>query len=194
MLEMVYNPTTTTALKFISLLHNLVISYVKLVIEFVGVNGFLNTSEWNIAARSVLMPGLVDLQKFMFLNKYHLTASVLVWVCPSMTGLMLWITSFNRCKTFILMLPLNLFLKVRVAYFKANSITSSAFQCSATGAPPNSTSSTINILILEGPFFDEMGPSSVVWRDCHFAGCAGAFLQFPKCFSKLFTWVMALPH
>ena len=39
MLEMVCNLTTTTALKFIDLLHNLVISYVKLVIEFVGVNG-----------------------------------------------------------------------------------------------------------------------------------------------------------
>ena len=39
MLEMAYNPTTTTALKFLDLLHNLVISCVKLVIEFLGVNG-----------------------------------------------------------------------------------------------------------------------------------------------------------
>ena len=156
----------------------------------------LNTSEWNVAVRSVLTPGLVDLQKFMFINKYHLTASALAWVYPLMTGLMLWITSFNRCKTSILMLLLNLFLKVRVAYFKANSTTSSAFQCSAcsTGASPNSTSSTINILNLEGPFFDEMGSSSVVWRDCHFAGCVGAFSQLLKCFSKLLARVMALPQ
>ena len=34
MLEMVYNPTTTIALQ-----HNLVISYMKLVMEFVDVNG-----------------------------------------------------------------------------------------------------------------------------------------------------------
>ena len=39
MLEMVYNPTATIALKFINLEHNLIISYMKLVIEFVGVNG-----------------------------------------------------------------------------------------------------------------------------------------------------------
>ena len=39
MLEMVYDPTNTTALKFVDVLHKLVISYVKLVIEFVGVDG-----------------------------------------------------------------------------------------------------------------------------------------------------------
>ena len=38
-LEMVYDPITTIALKFINLLHDLVISNAKLVIEFVGVNG-----------------------------------------------------------------------------------------------------------------------------------------------------------
>ena len=58
----------------------------------------LNIFEWNITARSVFMPGLVDLQKFMFSDRYHLTAPTLVRVCLSMTGLMLWITSFNRCK------------------------------------------------------------------------------------------------
>ena len=42
MLEMVYNLATTTALKLIDLLNNLVISYVKLVIKFVGVNGLEN--------------------------------------------------------------------------------------------------------------------------------------------------------
>ena len=39
MLEMVYNQTTATALKFINLQHSLIKSYMKLVIEFVGVDG-----------------------------------------------------------------------------------------------------------------------------------------------------------
>ena len=39
MLEMVYDPTSNIALKLISLQHNLIISYRKLVIEFVSVNG-----------------------------------------------------------------------------------------------------------------------------------------------------------
>ena len=39
MLETVYNPTTTIALKFTNLLHNLIISYMKLEIEFAGVSG-----------------------------------------------------------------------------------------------------------------------------------------------------------
>ena len=39
MLEMVYNPTTTIGLKFIDLQHNLVISYMELVVEFVDVDG-----------------------------------------------------------------------------------------------------------------------------------------------------------
>ena len=47
----------------------------------------LNTSEQNVTAGSVLTPGLVDLQKFMFSDRYHLTASALVRVCPWMTGL-----------------------------------------------------------------------------------------------------------
>ena len=40
MLEMVYNTTTIIASKLISLQHNLIISYMKLVIKFVGVNEF----------------------------------------------------------------------------------------------------------------------------------------------------------
>ena len=36
---MVYDPTTTNTLKFINLQHNLIISYMKLVIEFMCVNG-----------------------------------------------------------------------------------------------------------------------------------------------------------
>ena len=39
MLEMVYDPTSHVELKFIDLLHNLVIPHLKFVIEFVGVNG-----------------------------------------------------------------------------------------------------------------------------------------------------------
>ena len=39
MLEMVFNPTTNIALKFIDLQHNLVISNMKLAIEFVDANG-----------------------------------------------------------------------------------------------------------------------------------------------------------
>ena len=86
MLKMVYNITTTTALKFIDLLHNLVISYVKLVIEFVGVNGLEHLwAERN--SLSILTPGLVDLQKFMFTDRYHLTASALARLCLLMTSL-----------------------------------------------------------------------------------------------------------
>ena len=39
---MVYNPATTIVLKFINLQHHLIMSYMKLVIEFVGVNGLKN--------------------------------------------------------------------------------------------------------------------------------------------------------
>ena len=73
----------------------------------------LNSFEQNVTARFVLKPGLVDLQKFMSSDRYHLTASALARVCPSMTGLMLWITTFNHCKTSLLLLVSNAFLKVR---------------------------------------------------------------------------------
>ena len=39
MLEMVYDPGTTIALKSINLQHNLIISYMKLVIELVDIDG-----------------------------------------------------------------------------------------------------------------------------------------------------------
>ena len=39
MLEMVYDPTITIALKFINLQNNLILSHMKLVIELVGVDG-----------------------------------------------------------------------------------------------------------------------------------------------------------
>ena len=142
---MVYDPTTSITLKFINLQHNLIISYMKLIIEFVSAMD-LNTSERNVTARSDLKAGLVDLQKFMFSDRYHLTASALTRVCPSITGLMLWIASFNCCRMYLLLLLLNAFLKVRAVYFKADSLISLAFQCSAcsAGAPPTWTSSAIN--------------------------------------------------
>ena len=104
----------------------------------------LNTSEQNVAAGSALMPGLVDLQKFMFSDRYHLTPSVLARVCPSMTGFMLWITSFNRCRMSLLLLLLNASLKVRAVYLKGDPTISVAFQCAActAGAPPTCTSSS----------------------------------------------------
>ena len=36
----------------------------------------VKTSGWNVTVRSVLKPGLVDLQKFMFRERYHIKASV----------------------------------------------------------------------------------------------------------------------
>ena len=39
MLEMVYDPTAAIALKFINLQHNFIISYMRFVIEFMGVDG-----------------------------------------------------------------------------------------------------------------------------------------------------------
>ena len=117
-------------------------------------------------------------------------------VCPSMMGLMLWITSFNRWRTSLLLLLLNVFLKMRAMYFKADSNISGAFQCSAcsSGAPHTCTSSTINFLVVEGPFLDEVGPSRDAWYNCCLAGCVRAFSQLLKCFSKLLAWLMVLPQ
>ena len=124
----------------------------------------LNTSEQNLTAESVLTAGLVDLQKSMFNDRYHLTAFALTRVCPSMTGLMLWIASFNHYRMSLLLLLLNAFLKVRAVYFKADSTISGAFQCSvcSAGAPRICTSSTINFVDVEGPFSNEVGSSRVV--------------------------------
>ena len=105
-----------------------------------------------------------------------------------MTGLMLWITSFNCCSRSLLLLLLNDILKVKAVYFKA--------ECSAcsAGRPPSFTSSTINFLGVAGPFSDEMGPSKVVWCNCHLVGCVGAFSQLLKCFSKLLARLVVLPQ
>ena len=61
----------------------------------------LKTSEQNITDVSVLTSGLAGLEKFMLSDRFYLPASALTEVCPSMTGLMLWITSFNRYKMFL---------------------------------------------------------------------------------------------
>ena len=123
-----------------------------------------NTSERNVIGGSVFTPGLVDLQKFMFSDRYHLTASTLARVFCLMTEFMVWITSFNRCTTSLSLLLLNVFLKVRAMYFKVGSTISGAFEGSASlvGSPPTCTSSTVNFLGVEGLFLDEVSPSSVV--------------------------------
>ena len=87
----------------------------------------LNASDQNVTVGSAFTPGLADLQKFMFSDRHHLTAFALARVCPSMRGLMLWVTSFNRCRTSLLLLVLNAFLKVRAVYIKADSTISGAF-------------------------------------------------------------------
>ena len=148
----------------------------------------LNISEWNLTAGSVLTQGLVDLQKFKFSDRYHLTASTLGRVCPPMMGFMLWITSFNRCRTSLLLL-LNVFLKVRAVYFRMDSTISGVFQYSAC-----CTSSTINFLGVEGPFLGEVNPSRAVWCIYCLAGCVGAFLQLLNCFCKLLAQWMVLPQ
>ena len=124
----------------------------------------LKISEQDVTAGSALTVGLVDLQKFMFSDRYYLTASAITRVCSSMMGLMLWLDSFNRCRMSLLLLLLNAFLKVKAVYFKVDSTISGAFQCSAcsAGAAPTWTSSTISFLGVEGPFSNVVGPSRVV--------------------------------
>ena len=125
----------------------------------------LNTSERNVTVGSVLMPGLADLQKFMFSDRYHFTASLLARVCPLMTSLKLWIMSFNCCRTSLLLLLSNVFLKKRAVHFiKADSTISGAYQCSAcsAGVPPTCISFTINFLGVEGPLLNEVDLSSIV--------------------------------
>ena len=124
----------------------------------------MNTSERNVTVGSVSMPGLVDLQKFMLSYRYHIAAFAIAPVSPPMTRLMLWITSFNRCRTSLSLLLSNVFLKVTAVNFKADFINSGAFQylvCSV-GAPPTCTSSTINFRGVVGPFLDEVCSSSIV--------------------------------
>ena len=75
-----------------------------------------------------------------------MTASALARICRLMTGLMLWITSFNCYRAPVLLLLSNVFLKVRVVFFKADATILGAFQCSAclVVAPSTCTFSTIN--------------------------------------------------
>ena len=107
---------------------------------------------------------------------------------------MVWIRSLNSCKTSLLLLLLNVFLKVRAMYFKADSTISGALQCSAclVGEPPTCSSSTINFIGIESPFLDEVVTTSVLWRNCCLAECLGAFSQLLKYFSKLSSQLMAL--
>ena len=100
----------------------------------------------------------------------------------------------KSCRTYLLLLLSNVLLKVRTVHFKADSTISGAFQCLAcsAGAPLICTSSTINFLGVERPFLDEVGPSSVVWRNCRVARCVGAFSQLLKWFSKLLAWIKEL--
>ena len=147
----------------------------------------LITQQRNVTVGSTLSLRLTNLHTFMFSGRYHLTTSAFAWFSPSMMGLMLWITSFNRYRTFLLLLLLNVFVKVRAVYFNADSTISGAFQCSAcsAGAPPTCTSSTISFWGVEGPFLDEVGPYRVVWRNCWLAECVGALSQLLNCISKL---------
>ena len=160
----------------------------KLVIEFVGVDGL----DRNVTTESFLIPELADVQKFMFSDKYYLTASGLARVCPSMMSLVLWITSFNCCRTSLLFLMLNVLLKKKAVYLNANSPISGAFWCSAcsVGVPSTCTFSTMNFLGVERSFTDEVGPSR---RNCCLTGCVGDFSQLLKCFSKLLAQLMVLP-
>ena len=45
---------------------------------------------------------------------------------------------------------------------------------------------------VEGPFSNAMDPSRVVWRNCCFLGCVGAFSQLLNSFSKLLARLMVL--
>ena len=156
----------------------------------------LNTSGRNVTVGSILTPGFVDLQKFMFNDRYHLTVSAVARVCALMTGLMLWIMSSNRYRITLLLLLSNVFLKVRAVYFNVVSFISGAFLCSAFSirALHTCTSSTINFVGVEGSFLDEVDPCSTVWCNCYLAGCVRAFLQLLKCFYRLLVQLMALPQ
>ena len=161
----------------------------KLVIELLGVHG-LEQLYVERNRRICLDPRACGLAEFIFSDRYYLTASALARVCPLMMGLMLWIASFNRCRTSLLLLVLNAFLKVRAVCFKAGSTISSVFQCSkcSAGAPPTCTFSTIIFLGVEGPFTDAVGPSRVIWHNYRLTGRVGAFSQLFKRFFKLLEW------
>ena len=141
------------------------------------------------------MPGLVDLQKFIFSDRYHLTPSVLARVCPSMTSLMQWITSFNCCRTSILLLMLSAFLKLKAVYFKVEFTISDFFYFDVQHA--HWCTSHLHLLHhqlfdVEDPFLEEVVTSSVFWRNCHLAGCVGVFSLLLKCFFKLLAQLMVL--
>ena len=112
-----------------------------------------------------------------------------------MTGLMQWITSFNCCRTSILLLLLNAFLKVKAVYFKLESTISDFFYFDVQHAHWCTTHLHFlhhQLFGVEGPFLEEVVSSSVFWRNCHLAGCVEAFSQILKCFFKLLAQLMVL--
>ena len=156
----------------------------------------LNVFEWHVTARSVLTLGLVDLEEFMFSDRYHLAGSALTQVCPSVTGIMLWINS-NCCRVSLLLLVQSEgdFMKVTVMYFKVDSTILGGFQCStcSAGAPLTYTQvGVVSFLGVEGPFLDKVGPSRVACRHCCLVGSVEAFSHHLKCFFKLLVWLMVL--
>ena len=146
-----------------------------------------NTSKQKVSAGSVLRPGHAVLQKFLFNDRYHLTVSELAQVCPTMKNLMVQTTPFNCCRTSLLFLLLIILLKVRAAYFKADSSILGSLQCllCSAGAPSTCASSTINFLDVGILFLDEVDPSRAVWCNYCLTVCAEAFSQLLKYFSKL---------
>ena len=77
----------------------------------------------------------MNLQNFMFSDRYHLATSALAHAMGNMgnMGLILWITSFNCCRASLLLLLMNVFLKVRDLYLEAGSTIPGAFQGSILG-------------------------------------------------------------
>ena len=165
MLEMVYHPTTTIALKFIDLLHNLVISYMKLVFESVGVNGLEHL--WAECNRIGFEARACGLQKFMFSDRYHLAAITLARVCLSLNGgshVMDKVFQPLQDVSFVVAVECpsegeNRILQGRFYYFKCLAIFSVINRCTVN----RWTSSTISFFGVEVPFSDEVSPSSIVW-------------------------------
>ena len=152
----------------------------------------LNTYEWNITTGSVMTPRIVDLQKFMFNDRYHLTASALARVCPLITSLIVWITSFNRCRTSLLMLLSNVFLKVRVGYFRENSAISAGFPCSACICICTTHLHNFHNKLIRfwGSILRWGGSIQRRLMNCCLAGCVKTSSQILRCSSKLLVWLI----
>ena len=123
----------------------------------------------------------------MFSDRYHLTGSTLAWVCPLNDRCHALDNIFQSLKDVFFVLLLNIILKVRAVYFKADSTVSGTFQCSTclVSAPLFCPASTINFLDVKGPFSDEVGPCRVIWRNCCLIGSVGPFSQILKLLAQL---------